>query len=57
VSAKLLEEVVNTVPTATVYVSNIEDLVKKLDVNEVLVVRRAGGSAHRTRLNVWRRTL
>jgi hypothetical protein len=52
---KLLEEVINTVPTSTVYVSNIEDLVKKLDVNEVLIIKRAGGSTHRTRVNVWRK--
>jgi hypothetical protein len=50
-----LEDIVASVPTDTIYVSNVEDLIKRLDVNEVLIIKRASGSAHRRRVNVWRR--
>jgi hypothetical protein len=54
-SQPLLEEVVNSAPTDTIYVSNVEDLIKRLDVNEVLVIKRSSGTTHRRRVNVWRR--
>jgi hypothetical protein len=56
-SQPLLEEVVNSAPTDTIYVSNVEDLIKRLDVNEVLIIKRSSDTAHRRRVNVWRRML
>lgn len=50
-----LKEILNMVPTDTIYVSNVEAIIKRLDIGEALVIKRAGGSAHRTRVNIWRR--
>lgn len=57
VPANHLSEIIHSVPTDTIYVSNLEEYAKRLDIHETLIVRRAGGSAHRTRVHVWRRML
>jgi hypothetical protein len=52
---RLLNEILGTVPTDTIYRSNVEDLVERLDVHEVLIIKKAGGSMYRTRVHSWRR--
>jgi hypothetical protein len=53
----LLDKVVQTRPTSTEYVSNVEDIIKRLDNNEVLIIQRAGGTARRNRVHLWRKML
>ena len=56
-SSKLVEEVVNSVPTITEYVTNVEILLKDLKEGEVLIITPAARTARRVRVNVWRRML
>lgn len=54
---KMLEEIVNTRPTQTAYKSEVDKLIDRMDAGEVLIIQKAGGSARRTRVHVWRKTL
>jgi hypothetical protein len=50
-----VRELIHTMPTDTIFVSNVEDLIKRLDpVGEVLIIQRTSGTAHTRRVNVWR---
>lgn len=56
-SGKLLEDIVNTVPTTTEFVSNVEALARELKPGEALIITPASRTARRVQVNVWRRML
>lgn len=56
-SGKLLEDIVNTVPTWTEFASNVERLVKELEEGQVLVIAPGARTARTVRVNIWRRML